>query len=53
MDKLKPGNKAPKSGEYDVVGKQGNTVKQNVTMDKGETLPPTPKKQQNYEPKKK
>lgn len=47
-DKLRPGDKAPSKGDYKVVGKTGSTVKTGVTMDKGETLPPTPKKHQSY-----
>lgn len=51
--KIKPGSKSPKSGDYDIVGKQGNVVIPNVTVDKGKTMPPTPKKQQTFQPKKK
>lgn len=45
---LRPGDKAPSKGDYKVIGKTGKTVKTGITMDKGETLPPTPKKQQSY-----
>ncbi|MFD1268852.1 YjzC family protein [Paenibacillus motobuensis] len=45
---LKPGNDAPKSGDYNVVGPRGGIAKTGVTMKKGDTLPPTPKKNQTY-----
>lgn len=38
--KLKPGETAPKSGEYKVVNKKGK-VEYSVRMEKGETMPPT------------
>jgi len=41
MANAKQGNKAPKAGE------------KNVTVEKGEKIPPTPKKQQTNDPKKK
>lgn len=46
---LKSGNTAPKSGDYKVVGPRGGIQRTGVTMDKGETMPPTPKKNQHYE----
>lgn len=48
-DKLKPGNEAPKTGDYVVKGPRGGVVKTGVTVKKGDTLPPTPKKNQTYE----
>ena len=48
---LKPGNKAPSSGDYTVVGPKGGIIRPGVSMDKGETLPPTPKPNQHYEKK--
>ena len=39
--KLKPGQKAPASGQYGVVGPRGGKLKKEVTVVKGEPLPPT------------
>jgi hypothetical protein len=49
MGKLKSGNQAPKSGEYNIIGPRGGIVKTGISMDKGETLPPTPKPNQHFE----
>jgi hypothetical protein len=38
---LKPGNQAPKSGQYQQIGPRGGKGKE-VTSVKGETLPPAP-----------
>lgn len=38
----KPGQAAPKSGQYQEVGPRGGLGKE-VTVPKGTTLPPTPK----------
>ena len=43
MSKLKPGMPAPKSGQY-----QNTETKTEVTVVKGEPLPPTPKPNQPY-----
>lgn len=40
---LKPGQTAPKSGQY-----QNTTTRTEVTVTRGEPLPPTPKPQQSY-----
>ena len=50
MDKtsgLKPGQSAPKSGQYQQVGPRGGKGKE-VTAVKGEPLPPTPTKGSTY-----
>jgi len=47
-DKLKPGNKAPVSGQYGVVGPRGGDLHKEVTVVKGEPLPPTEKPGQSY-----
>lgn len=39
-DKLKPGQRAPKSGQYEVVGPRGGTRGREVTSIKGKPLPP-------------
>lgn len=40
---LKPGQKAPVSGQYGIVGPKGGKTGNEVTVTKGEPLPPTPK----------
>ena len=44
---LKPGQKAPASGQYQLVGPRGGKGKE-VTVVKGEPLPPTPQKGGTY-----
>ncbi len=44
----KPGEKAPESGQYGVVGPRGGKTGTEVTVTKGETLPPTPKQGQGF-----
>jgi hypothetical protein len=44
----KPGQKAPASGQYGVVGPRGGKTGTEVTVTKGETLPPTPKPGQGF-----
>lgn len=44
---LKPGTKAPHSGQYQQVGPRGGKGKE-VTTVKGEPLPPTPSKGATY-----
>jgi hypothetical protein len=39
---LKSGEKAPVSGQYGIVGPRGGDTGVEVTVTKGETLPPTP-----------
>ena len=45
--KLKPGEKVPVSGQYEILGPQNNFVGERTGV-KGKTLPPTPKKRQRY-----
>ena len=45
---LKPGQKAPKSGQYGVVGPRGGKINHEVTVVKGEPMPPTKKPGQTY-----
>ncbi len=45
---LKPGNKAPASGQYGVQGPRGGKTNHEVTVVKGEPLPPTKKPGQIY-----
>ena len=43
----KPGQKAPRSGQYGVVGPRGGKTNKKVTVVKGEPFPPSPKKGQH------
>lgn len=45
---LKPGQKTPVSGQYEVVGPRGGKLGKEVTSVKGEPLPPTNKTGQKY-----
>lgn len=45
---IKPGNPAPKSGQYGVVGPRGGIINKEITSTKGNTLPPTAKPGQSY-----
>ena len=44
---MKPGQKAPASGQYQQIGPKGGKGKE-VTTVKGEPLPPAPKKGSTY-----
>ncbi len=44
----KPGQPAPTSGQYGVVGTRGGDTGREVTAVKGKPLPPTPKPGQTY-----
>lgn len=45
---LKPGVKAPASGQYGLLGPRGGKTGREVTTVKGEPLPPTPKPGRKY-----
>ncbi len=45
---LKPGAKAPASGQYEIVGPRGGRTGEERTVVRGEPLPPTPKSGQRY-----
>ncbi len=45
---LKPGQTAPKSGQYERINRLGNPTGEEVTVTKGEPMPPTPKKGQTF-----
>jgi len=47
---LTPGTKAPKSGQYEIVGPRGAPTGDERTVRKGEPLPPTPASGQRYRP---
>ena len=44
----KPREKGPDSGQYGIVGPRGGKTGVEVTVSKGETLPPTPKPGQGF-----
>lgn len=44
----KPGEKAPESGQYGIVNRNGRRTGEERTVTKGERLPPTPHKGQTY-----
>jgi hypothetical protein len=44
----RPGEKAPVSGEYEIVGPRGGDTGKERTSIQGEPLPPTPKPGQGY-----
>lgn len=45
---FKPGEKAPRSGQYEIVGPRGGKTGQERTVTQGEPLPPTPQPGQKY-----
>jgi len=42
------GEKAPRSGQYEIINKNGTRTGQEVTATKGQSMPPTPKAGQSY-----
>lgn len=49
MQKFKSGQKAPASGDYKIVSARGQVIRTGVTLDKGESFPPTPSSGQHFE----
>ena len=45
---IKPGQKTPKSGQYEVIGPKGGKTGTEVTSTEGNPMPPTPKPGQGY-----
>ena len=45
---LKPGQHAPESGQYGIIGPRGGNTGAERTVVKNEPLPPTPKSGQTY-----
>ena len=45
---VKPGQKAPASGQYEIIGPRGGRTGAERTVVKGEPLPPTPESGQGY-----
>ena len=48
MKTYKPGQKGPYSGQYSVVGPRGGDLNKEVTVVRGEPLPPTEKRGSSY-----
>jgi hypothetical protein len=48
MKTIKPGSKAPASGQYEIIGSRGGHTGTERTVVRGEPLPPTPKPGQGY-----
>ena len=48
MKTFKPGEKAPRSGQYEITGPRGGRTGKERTVTKDEPLPPTPQKDQKY-----
>lgn len=48
MQKFKSGQKAPQSGDYKIVNDRGQVVRNGVTLDKGDSFPPTPGANQHF-----
>lgn len=44
----KPGETAPRSGQYEILGPRGGETGKERTVTKGEPLPPTPEAGQKY-----
>jgi hypothetical protein len=46
--KYRPGEQAPRSGQYEIVGPRGGKTGKERTFVRGEPMPPTPKKGQTF-----
>jgi hypothetical protein len=47
-DRLKPGDKTPKSGLYEIIGPRGGHTGETVVSVEGRPLPPTDEPGQSY-----
>ncbi len=45
---FKPGQTAPRSGQYGIMGPRGGDTGKERTVTRGEPLPPAPKRGQEY-----
>jgi len=45
---MKPGEKAPSSGVYEIIGPRGGATGHEVVVTRGQPLPPVPKEARNY-----
>ena len=46
--RYKPGQKAPRSGQYEITGPRGGETDEERTVVRGEPFPPTPQSGQQY-----
>ncbi len=46
--RFSPGEKAPRSGQYEIIGPRGGKTGAERTVTRREPLPPTPKSGQKY-----
>lgn len=53
MEKYKSGQRAPHSGQFELVGSRGDKTGDIISLSKGETFPPTPKSGQSWSSKSK
>ncbi len=44
----KPGEKAPRSGQYEIIGPRGGHTGKERTVVRNEPMPPTPQRGQKY-----
>lgn len=47
-DRLRPGDRTPASGQYEIVGPRGGHTGKEVTSTKDHPMPPTPQAGQGY-----
>ncbi|WP_143560180.1 YjzC family protein [Sphingobium sp. IP1] len=45
---FKPGQEAPRSGQYEIIGPRGGHTGSERTVTRGEPMPPTPKSGMSY-----
>lgn len=48
MTRLRPGERAPRSGQYEILDRSGRGTGKERTVTRGEPLPPTPSSGQSY-----
>jgi hypothetical protein len=48
MQKFKSGQKAPQGGDYKILNDQGKVVRSGITLNKGDSFPPTPGSNQHF-----
>ena len=49
--KVRPGQDAPKRGDYTIIGPRGGKYHDVTMQKKGDTMPPTPKPNQQFKKK--
>jgi hypothetical protein len=48
MQQFKSGQKAPQSGDYKILDDKGRVVRSGITLNKGDSFPPTPGANQRF-----